>query len=662
VRVLETYAEPIRSHALHTFHSAFVTMPQCLLLDKLAQRNLPEVGHTLFSPRAAYWDSSEPFLQAGSGVTGVAFVPTQPLIIAGMSSGLIRVWSMVNFEEVAALSGHKKDVMSLAISSDGSRIMSGSRDRTICVWDGRTFDEVGLCEHEDEVNSVAFSPDSTLIASGLDDCTVWIWNALSLEKVTRLSGHERIVTCVAFFPDGTRIASASWDCTVRMWDARTYETLPGVHCSGPVFTISISSDSTRLALGERTSGSDGILHVLDTVTLAEQAQVTISPGTYLPWAITFSPRGDLISSGTASGAIQIWDTSNLSNIATIRGHHGPVTSIAFSSDGSQIVSGSADGTVRIRPVASSEKQLAPVPGHDSCVNQVVFSSDGSRLVSDSDDKTVRIWDGLTCEELAVLYGHVDAVRTVAYSPDGSQVISGSLDSTARVWNALDFQEIAVLKGHRGTVQLVTFSPDGAQIASCSRDHTVRLWSLSTFQESARLEGHRAEVWSIAFSPNGTRLVSTSDDQTVRVWDAVHFTQVAELEAHHQYIHMFLATFSLDGKAILTLLANNGPSWVCNDEDESQYLFHVRDARWADYEFAAVWSAIPYDDAISAHRQHSQPRAYEDGWIECPTDSGPSRIWLPAERRTSTMQAVAATGSRLVIGSSNGAMTMIALSQ
>jgi WD40 repeat protein len=634
-------------------------MPHCSLLDELAQAKMPEVRHTLVGPRAAHWDSSGPVLQAGSQVMAVAFAPDRPLVVAGASNGTLTVWSMDDFAEVAQLSGHKNQVLSLAISSDGSRIVSGSWDRTMRVWDGQTFEELGLCEHEDEVNSVTFSPDSTLIASGSDDYTVCIWNALSLEKVIRLAGHDGIVTSVAFFPDRARIASASLDCTVRMWDAHTYEPLPGLQCSGGVLAIAISPDSTRLALGEHTSGTDGFIHLFDSITLEEQAHVNISPGAFLPWAIAFSPGGDLIASGTASGAIQVWDANNLSNIATITGHHGQVTSIAFCSDGSQIISGSVDGTVRMLPVASSDEQLAPIPGHDARVTQLVFSSDGSRLVSGSDDNTVRIWDGLTCEELAVLHGHEDIVPTVAYSPDGARVISGSRDCTVRVWDALDFLEIAVLKGHRSGVTFVAFAPDGALIASCSYDRTVRLWSSSTFQESARLYDHRDTVRSVAFSPNGTRLVSMSEDKTIRVWDAVNFTQVAELEAHHQGIEYLFATFSLDGKAIMTRLQNYGPSWVCCDEDDSEHFFHVRDARWADYEFVAIWTAVSYHTAISAHPHHSQPISYDSGWEEFTTDSGLSRIWLPAERRSSGLKAVAASHSRLVIGGGSGAMTMIA---
>jgi WD40 repeat protein len=132
-----------------------------------------------------------------------------------------------------------------------------------------------------------------------------------------------------------------------------------------------------------------------------------------------------------------------------------------------------------------------------------------------------------------------------------------------------------LRGHHDYVTFVTFAPDGALIASCSCDHTVRLWSLSTRQKLACLEGHTDIVLSVAFSPNGTRLVSTSDDKTVRVWDAVNFTQVAELGTHYVDIESFFATFSLDGKTILTRLWDDGPSWVCDDEDDSEHFSHSR---------------------------------------------------------------------------------------
>ena len=73
-------------------------------------------------------------------------------------------------------------------------------------------------------------------------------------------------------------------------------------------------------------------------------------------------------------------------------------------------------------------------GHENYVNSVAFSSDGSKIVSGSKDKTIRIWDVQFGSELTVLKGHEDNVRSAVITPDGSKVVSGSWDNTIRVWD------------------------------------------------------------------------------------------------------------------------------------------------------------------------------------------------------------------------------------
>jgi WD40 repeat protein len=652
------YSEPLQSHALHIYRSAYVTMPHCPLLDAPAQARVPHLKHSLISPRAAHWGSLEPILEAGGVPHGVAVSHDGLMIVAGSSSGLLRVWTTANCEEVAQLSGHEGQVWSVAWSSDGLRFASSSQDRTIRVWDGRTFETLGLCMHDDEVNSVAFSPDNSLITSGSDDRTVRIWNAVSCEEVACLTGHNHIVRSVAFFPDGTRIASVSDDSAVRIWDTRTYEVLSGIQCSGNAYVVAVSPDSTRLAM-IANSGVTDTLHLYDVVTLAQQAQVNVSAGYSTPWACAFSPDDNSIAIGTGAGAVQIWDARDLSHISTTRRHHGQVCSIAFSPDGSKLVSGSRDATVRIRPVSSSEEQFASIPGHYELVTQVVFSSDGSHLVSGSWDKTVRIWDGLTYEELAVLSGHNGAVLTVAYSPDGTRVASGSVDNTMCVWNTSTFQPIAILEGHKASVGFVTFAPDGALIASGSDDRTVRLWSSSTLQELARLEGHTAEVWFLAFSPASTRLASISKDNTLRVWDAIGFTQLAVLEARVPHRYLSSLVFSSDGKAVWTR-HGDGPAWVSDDKHDCERCFDWK-LFHADIESPVIWTAVPLATAIGTQIRNTEPVLNGDGWLDHKTESGTSRIWLPAERRGRQM-AVASSGSQIVIGAIGGAMTMLDLSQ
>ena len=132
--------------------------------------------------------------------------------------------------------------------------------------------------------------------------------------------------------------------------------------------------------------------------------------------------------------------------------------------------------------AGERLSLAPLGG---------FSPDGTRLVSGFQDGTVRLWDVATQTEVAVLEGHTDQVTSVSFSPDGATLASsgGWDDPTVRLWDTATQAQVAMLRGHTGEVRSVAFSsPDGATLASGSSDRTVRLWDVGTHQDVATFEG------------------------------------------------------------------------------------------------------------------------------------------------------------------------------
>ncbi len=156
-------------------------------------------------------------------------------------------------------------------------------------------------------------------------------------------------------------------------------------------------------------------------------------------------------------------------------------------------------------------------GHQGWVWNVNFSPDGKMIVSGGADGTVKLWN-LDGTERATLKGHQDTVSSVNFSPDGKTIVSGGADGTVKLWN-LDGTERATLKGHQDTVSSVNFSPDGKTIVSGGEDGTVKLWNLDG-TERATLKGHQGIVWSVNFNPDGKTIVSGGSDGTVKltVWD------------------------------------------------------------------------------------------------------------------------------------------------
>ncbi len=131
---------------------------------------------------------------------------------------------MLTALEQNKLTGHSDTVWSVAYSPDGQRIVSGSGDKTIRIWDAKTGQPIGkpLTGHEDAVLLVAYSPDGQRIVSGSGDKTIRIWDANTGQPIGKpLTGHSDAVASVAYSPDGRRIVSGSVDKTIRIWDAKT---------------------------------------------------------------------------------------------------------------------------------------------------------------------------------------------------------------------------------------------------------------------------------------------------------------------------------------------------------------------------------------------------------------------------------------------------------
>ncbi len=160
--------------------------------------------------------------------------------------------------------------------------------------------------------------------------------------------------------------------------------------------------------------------------------------------------------------------------AQLRGHGGPVKSLAISPDGAAAISGSFDTSAILWSMPRNAAQQV-LRFHESAVNAVAFLPDGG-IVTGGEDGRIAIWKAGATEPSRVLSGHTAPIVSLAVSPDGKHIASASWDRTVRIWPAAG-GDAKVLEGHQQNVNGVAFSPDGKYLVSVSYDPQLRIWPL-----------------------------------------------------------------------------------------------------------------------------------------------------------------------------------------
>ncbi|MFN0056132.1 MAG: protein kinase domain-containing protein [Planctomycetales bacterium] len=243
-------------------------------------------------------------------------------------------------------------------------------------------------------------------------------------------------------------------------------------------------------------------------------------GQILTGVITALDIPGLLGQPPTINELKLWDTKTGREMRTLR-TPSRVNAVAFSPDGSRIVSAGWDAQLIVYEV-SSGTAMRNLTGHSLPINAVAYSPDGSRIASGSDDKSLKLWDAGTGELLLSLTGHAGSIKSLTFSPDGNRLVSGSDDRTMIVWDATTGDLIWTLAGHLGAVTAVAFRPDGGRLASGSGavgTGELKLWDTSTGQPMVTLQGHTDYVNAVAFSPDGRQVVSSSVDQSIKLWNA-----------------------------------------------------------------------------------------------------------------------------------------------
>jgi WD40 repeat protein/tRNA A-37 threonylcarbamoyl transferase component Bud32 len=333
-----------------------------------------------------------------------------------------------------------------AVVAAGRQLVYAGHDGTIWVWgragrDGWTSAGKASFSPSDHLLG-AITPDgNSLAVSARRSSTIWMSDLSGRNPVLgkcEYAGRE--LTCLAFDARGRRLAVG-----YRRGDAHRVSVWAGVDASRATLGSEEAQVESRSGevLGVAFSPNGQFLAVCsEGVAVFEAVPAEAGEGrlVYQPYLFVggdqsndaaFSPDNELLAcTGTQRHEVKVWSTSTRRSVAVL-GHAGPVCAVVFSGNGRTLVA-AGPRTIRTWDLGRA-RERGVLAGHVQGVPGVAFSPDGTRLVSISKDRTVRVWDPVNRVPLGILTRLKDYGQAIAFSPDGTRLAIGDWTGTVQIW-------------------------------------------------------------------------------------------------------------------------------------------------------------------------------------------------------------------------------------
>ncbi len=310
------------------------------------------------------------------------------------------------FGPLPGLAGHNQPINALAISADGNRLLSGSDDSTLRLWNATNSEQLAQVQEKGgaaAVIAVALAPDGKRCLNSvgaviegvkIKDYAIRLRDE-TLMEIRQLVGHTDEVRCLVFLPDGKRALSAGLDRSIRLWDLdQGKEIRRFVGHTGAVRHLAVSADGRRLL------------------------------------------------SSSQDRTVRCWDIETGKEMSRFTGHQAEVTGVVLLPDGRRAVSVGADKIARLWQIATGQQERRFV-GHTRGLSGVAVSPDGRWLLTSGglarvgmaapDDYDIHLWNLATGEEIHRFSGHTSAIPIVLFAPDGKTIVSAGYDASIRRW-------------------------------------------------------------------------------------------------------------------------------------------------------------------------------------------------------------------------------------
>ncbi len=479
--------------------------------------------------------------------------------------------------------GHAEDVSKIAISADNKMLASGSRDKTVKIWDlasGRELKTLG--NYPSWVSSVAFSPDGKLLVTGANKELRVNDISAAGKEIFRQAVHTDDIDAIAFSVDGKWLATVSAIDNpakngsmfeIKFWNPQNMALVKKMQSKGSIATMYFESAGELLAVG-----GTQIFHInvnTATVTSTESFEQTgiskLSPDG--KWIV----RDGYDRDGTADSdestennkgvaTLAIIDRKTKQVLHTFKGQKASIKTIAFSPDSRYLITGADDNTVFVYDLLNM-KFVGKLTDKMSYPAGLIFTSDGKKLVSGNYDKVIRIWNFEERKLIQKLGGVANVIYNIALSPNGqSLAVTGTPGFGGGGFiQVLDLKRGNVAKSFDANIlgMDIRYSPDGKYMVAGTYNKGIGVWDVLTSQKIEAFERHD-KATAFAISPDSKIMVCSNRDASYPDMTLYSFPEGEPIK-----------TFGLPHNANIFLFAPDGRSvYVGFNSDDKTFRIDI----------------------------------------------------------------------------------------